>query len=118
MPTQGDPPSPPSPSPQKIPVADDVDPDENIPHATLELYRHTALRGANLGAVLALVFGPPVLLYRGVRKPYEMMKRLGSASLKGVVRGLRGLASLGGVDQCGCDRVGVCTVVLLFKAPL
>lgn len=91
MPTQGDPP----PSQQTslaAPVADDVDPDDNIPHHTLEVYRHTMLRGANVGSILALVFGPPVLLYRGVRKPQEMMNRLGSASLKGVVR------------QCGLGR--------------
>ncbi len=59
--------------------------DEKIPHATLELYRHTLLRGANAGSLLALVFGVPVLLFRGVRQPAEMMRRLAAASTKGVV---------------------------------
>ena len=63
----------------------DGDPDEDIPHPYLELYRHTLLRGANMGSVLALLLGPPVLLYRGVRQPAEFLRRLGSICTKGVV---------------------------------
>ncbi len=59
--------------------------EEAIPHAGMEVYRHTLLRGANAGSFLALVLGIPVLLYRGVRKPAEMMRRLSGASPKGVV---------------------------------
>ena len=59
--------------------------EEKIPHPTYELYRHTMIRGANAGSLLTLVFGIPVLLYRGVRQPAEMVRRLASASTKGVV---------------------------------
>ena len=63
----------------------EADADEDIPHPTLELYRHTLLRGANMGAFLTLAFGPPVLFFRGVRKPSDMLRRLGVACVKGVV---------------------------------
>ena len=59
--------------------------DENIPHPTMELYRHTLLRGANVGSLATLVFGVPVLLFRGVRQPAEIIGRLANASVKGVV---------------------------------
>lgn len=71
----------------------DGDPDEDIPHPYLELYRHTLLRGANMGSVLALLLGPPVLLYRGVRQPAEFLRRLGSICTKGVGLGM-GVAAL------------------------
>lgn len=66
-------------------VKTDPDEDENIPHPTLELYRHTLLRGANVGSLLTLLVGPPVLLLRGVRQPAELIRRLSSACVKAVV---------------------------------
>ena len=63
----------------------EADADEEIAHPTLEVYRHTLLRGANMGAFLTLALGPPVLFFRGVRKPSEMLRRLGGACVKGVV---------------------------------
>ena len=62
---------------------DDVD--EDIPHPYYELYRHTLLRGANAGSVLPLVFAPPILYLRGIRKPGEILYRTARASLYGVV---------------------------------
>lgn len=69
-----------------LPTKLEDDADEVIPHPTMELYRHTLLRGANLGSVLALIVGPPVLFFRGVRKPGEMLRRMASICAKGVVR--------------------------------
>ena len=66
-------------------VKTDADEDENIPHPTLELYRHTLLRGANVGSLLTLLVGPPVLLLRGVRQPAELIRRLSRACVKAVV---------------------------------
>lgn len=66
-------------------VKEDVDENENIPHPTLELYRHTMLRGANVGSLLAMIVSTPVLLFRGVRHPAEFLRRLSSACVKGVV---------------------------------
>ena len=73
------------PTPEKKVAVDKTDPDEDIPHPTFELYRHTLLRGANLGGFLSLVLGPPVLFFRGVRRPSEMLSRLGGVCAKGVV---------------------------------
>lgn len=70
---------------EKVTVTVETDGEENIPHSSMELYRHTMLRGANMGSLLSLVFGPPVLLFRGVRKPAEMLNRLGNICLKGTV---------------------------------
>ena len=72
-------------SQNKVVVQAEDDADENIPHPKLEVYRHTLLRGANMGAVLSLVFGPPVLFVRGVRQPSEMFRRLAGVCVKGVV---------------------------------
>ena len=72
-------------SEEKKPAAVGPDADEDIPHPTLELYRHTLLRGANMGAFLTLAIGPPVLFFRGVRQPSEMLRRLGGVCVKGVV---------------------------------
>ena len=72
-------------SENKVIVQAEPDADENIPHPTLEVYRHTLMRGANMGAVLSLVFGPPVLFVRGVRQPSEMFRRLAGVCVKGVV---------------------------------
>ena len=72
------------PTPEKK-VAVEADADEDIPHPTFGVYRHTLLRGANLGGVLSLVLGPPVLFMRGVRKPSEMLTRLAGVCVKGVV---------------------------------
>ena len=63
----------------------ETDADEDIPHPTFEVYRHTLLRGANLGGFLSLVLGPPVLFFRGVRRPSEMLTRLAGVCVKGVV---------------------------------
>lgn len=63
------------------------DTDEDIPHPYMELYRHTILRGANLGSVLSLVLAPPYLIYKGVwRQPAEFIRRTGSITAKGMVR--------------------------------
>lgn len=60
--------------------------DENIPYPTVELYRHTILRGANLGSVLSLILAPPYLAYKGVwRQPMEFLRRTGSITAKGMV---------------------------------
>ena len=59
--------------------------DEEIAHPSMELYRHTTLRGANLGAVISLVAAPPYLLFRGVRCPRELLRRTGSITAKGTV---------------------------------
>lgn len=64
----------------------DADTDESIPYPTLELYRHTVLRGANMGSFLALVVAPPVLFIRGVRSPAEMLRRVANICAKGMVR--------------------------------
>ena len=75
--------------PEKVTVTvETTDVEENIPHPTMELYRHTMLRGANMGSFLSLIIGPPVLLFRGVRKPAEMLHRLGNICLKGTVSAL------------------------------
>ena len=58
---------------------------ESIPHPTLELYRHTLMRGANLGSFLSILLGTPVLFYKGVRKPAELLGRLARVSTYGVV---------------------------------
>ena len=62
---------------------DDVD--EEIPHPYLELYRHTILRGANVGSLLPLIFAPPILYLRGTRKPAEVLYKTARASMYGVV---------------------------------
>ena len=68
--------------------SEEPDADENISHPSLELYRHTILRGANMGSFLALVVGPPVLLLRGVRSPAEMLRRMAGICAKGMVSAL------------------------------
>lgn len=69
----------------KLHVKKIVDENENIPHPTLELYRHTILRGASVGSLLTLLVGTPVLLSRGVKQPTELLRRISSACVKGVV---------------------------------
>ena len=69
----------------KVVVEADADADEDIAHPTYEVYRHTLLRGANLGAFLSLAVGPPVLFIRGVRQPSEILRRLAGVCVKGVV---------------------------------
>ena len=68
-----------------VPAATEKDTSEDIPHAYMELYRHTSLRGANLGAVLSLVLAPPYLLYKGVRRPGELLRRVGVITARGMV---------------------------------
>lgn len=72
-------------SEKKDSVQIEADADEDIPHPTYEVYRHTLLRGANMGAFLTLAVGPPVLFFRGVRQPSEMFRRLAGVCVKGVV---------------------------------
>lgn len=62
-------------------VGDDV----VIAHPTFELWRHCLLRGANLGSFLCIVFGTPVLFYKGVRQPALLLQRLAGISTYGVV---------------------------------
>ena len=59
--------------------------EEEIAHPTLELYRHTLLRGANAGSLLAVLFAPPVLYFRGTKRPRELLFHTAKASLYGVV---------------------------------
>ncbi len=81
-----EPPPPVVPSPPlETPPGDDADTDESIPYPTLELYRHTVLRGANMGSFLAIIVAPPVLFLRGVRNPAEMLRRVASICAKGMV---------------------------------
>ena len=68
-----------------VPAPAEKDPNEDIPHAYLELYRHTFLRGANLGSVVSLIVAPPYLLYRGVRAPMELLRRVGVITARGMV---------------------------------
>lgn len=69
----------------KKPKFTEADVDETIPHPYFELYRHTLLRGANSGSLIALLFAPPILYLRGTRSPREIMYYTGRASLYGVV---------------------------------
>ena len=62
---------------------DDVE--ESIPHPYLELYRHTMMRGANAGSLLPILFAPPILYFRGIRKPGEILYKTARASMYGVV---------------------------------
>lgn len=82
---------------QATPVPDD----ENIPYPTLELYRHTIMRGANLGSVLSLIIAPPYLLLKGVRCPREFMKRTGSITAKGMVKTSIWVAYLAPINVSG-----------------
>lgn len=84
----------PAPPPPPPPTPPSDDPSESIPHPYAELYRHTILRGANLGSVLSLVLAPPYLWFKGVRSPGEFVKRTGSITAKGMVRGVGGCSSL------------------------
>ena len=60
---------------------------EQIPHATLELYEHTIMKGAQAGAVLPIVFSPPVLYALNRKITWnEMLLRTGKYSLRGSVR--------------------------------
>ena len=59
--------------------------EEEIAHPTLELYRHTLLRGANTGSLLAVLFAPPILYLRGTKKPRELVYHTAKASLYGIV---------------------------------
>ena len=71
--------------PSKEPKFKIEDTDEEIPHYTFELYRHTTLRGANMGSLIALLVVPPVQYFRGVRQSRELMYSTARASLYGVV---------------------------------
>lgn len=78
------------PAPEKnVKVKIEADADEDIPHPTFEVYRHTLLRGANLGAFLTVTLGPPILFIRGVRQPSELVRRLAGVCVKGVVSGCK-----------------------------
>ena len=59
--------------------------DEEIAQPTVELWHHCLLRGANLGSVASIVFGTPVLLYKGVRQPTALLQQLAGISTYGVV---------------------------------
>ncbi len=69
------------------PASTETDPDEDIPHPTFELYCHTLMRGANLGSVVSLIVAPPYLMYRGVRAPMELLRRIGVITARGMVGG-------------------------------
>ena len=71
--------------PPKEPKFKIEDTDEEIPHYTFELYRHTMLRGANMGSLIAILATPPVQYFRGVRQPRELMYSTAKVSLYGVV---------------------------------
>ena len=59
--------------------------DEVISYPKAELWRHCLLRGANLGSFVSIIFGTPVLLYKGVRQPIALLQRLSRISTYGVV---------------------------------
>ena len=63
------------------------DGEEIIPYPTVELYEHTVMKGAQAGAVLPMLFSPP-LLYAFNRqiKWNEMLQRTAKYSLRGSVR--------------------------------
>jgi len=67
------------------------DVDEDIRHPTFELYRHTILRGANLGSTVSMLVAPPYLFYKGVRTPMELLRRTAGITAKGMVRGLHSI---------------------------
>ena len=67
---------------------DTTDDLEKISHPVMGLYRHTILRGANLGSVVSLLVAPPYLWFRGVRNPKEFLMRTGSITAKGTVSGM------------------------------
>ena len=60
---------------------------ELIPHAKLELYQHTILKGAQAGAVLPILFSPPILYALNRRRTWnEILLRTSKHSLRGSVR--------------------------------
>ena len=61
---------------------------EQIPHATFELYEHTVMKGAQAGAILPMIFSPPVLyaLNRKTITWNEMLLRTAKYSMRGSVR--------------------------------
>ena len=59
--------------------------DEVLSYPKAELWRHCLLRGANLGSFVSIIFGTPVLLYKGVRQPITLLQRLSRISTYGVV---------------------------------
>jgi len=63
------------------------DGEEIISHPTVELYEHTVMKGAQAGAVLPILFSPP-LLYALNRKITwnELVQRTAKYSLRGSVR--------------------------------
>ena len=70
------------PSPPSNQSSDD---EVSISYPKAELWHHCLLRGANLGSFVSIVFGTPVLLYKGVRQPIALLKRLAGISTYGVV---------------------------------
>ncbi|CAI7991640.1 hypothetical protein GBAR_LOCUS791 [Geodia barretti] len=62
--------------------------DEVISYPKAELWRHCLLRGANLGSFVSIIFGTPVLLYKGVRQPITLLQRLSRISTYGVGCGM------------------------------
>ena len=62
-----------------------ADPNENIPHPTLEVYRHTLLRGANVGSFLTILCAPPILYARGTRDAKQILQQTAWASVYGMV---------------------------------
>ena len=60
---------------------------EQIPHATFELYEHTVMKGAQAGAILPMVFSPPVLYALNRKITWnEVLLRTAKYSLRGSVR--------------------------------
>ena len=66
------------------------DGEEIISHPMVELYEHTVMKGAQAGAVLPILFSPP-LLYALNRKITwnELVQRTAKYSLRGSVRNER-----------------------------
>lgn len=62
---------------------------EQIPHATLELYEHTMTKGAQAGAILPIVFSPPVLFAMNRKIAWnEMLLRTAKYSFRGSVNSI------------------------------
>ena len=60
---------------------------EQIPHATFELYEHTVVKGAQAGAILPMMFSPPILYALNRKITWnEVLLRTAKYSLRGSVR--------------------------------
>lgn len=83
-------PPPPPETKQEPAISSTAQDDENIPHPYLELYRHTSLRGANLGSVLSLLIAPPLPVVQGGEESQGIHKENWQHHCQGNGKGLAG----------------------------